>query len=120
MVKAPPALTDSNSKGCVFNPDLTAVSRLNIDVQKALLLLEKKGDTFQIIYSDPPYELAHFQASLLSFLDRSSLITTGSIVFLEEGAPSKLTLAQTPLTRLVYKNSRKFGKSLLHQYIARA
>ena len=28
MVKAPPTLTDSNSKDCAFNPDPTAVSRI--------------------------------------------------------------------------------------------
>lgn len=91
---------------------------LNLDVQKALLFLEKKGAPFQIVYSDPPYPLAHLQAEILSFLDTSSLLTKGTIVFLEEGAPSSLKLDKIPVSRLAYKNSRKFGNSLLHQYIA--
>jgi 16S rRNA (guanine966-N2)-methyltransferase len=72
------------------------------DVFLALKKLEKKGQTFEIIYADPPYHIKSIYTELLSFLDASSLMAPGSLLFLESLSPSPL--------------KRRFGTSLLHQY----
>ena len=39
--------------------------------------LEKKGETFDIIYADPPYHIITIYEELLSYLDSSTLLTKG-------------------------------------------
>lgn len=86
------------------------------DALLALKRLQKEGEQFDIIYIDPPYNLASYLPLILEFLDASTLLSAEAIVFFEEGAPPLSTLTQTPTTQLFLKDSRKFGKSLLHQY----
>jgi hypothetical protein len=56
--------------------------------------------------------------SLIHAIDKSSLLTPDTIVFVEEAAPGALPLETEPFQKLRYKNSRKFGASLLHQLIS--
>ena len=90
---------------------------LSYDVKKALETLSKKIEPFDIIYCDPPYTLASIHLEILSFLDQHPLLTTGGTLFLEEGTPSSLDLQKLSLSHLVHKDSRRFGKSLVHRYL---
>ena len=76
--------------------------------------LEKKEETFQIIYADPPYHITSIYSELLSYLDNSTLLSKGGILFLESLSPSPLK--NLPLQHLVLTDQRRFGTSLLHQY----
>ncbi len=92
---------------------------LSYDVKKALETLSKKGSTFDIIYCDPPYSLASIHLEILSFLDTHPLLKLSGTLFLEEGVPSSLDLKKLSLSHLIHKDTRRFGKSLLHRYIAK-
>jgi 16S rRNA (guanine966-N2)-methyltransferase len=91
---------------------------LSYDVQKALETLKKKNAQFEIIYCDPPYALASIHREILAFLGENPLLIKGGTLFLEEASPSFLDVKQITLKRLVHKDSRRFGKSLLHRYHA--
>lgn len=80
-------------------------------------VLKRLKTSFDLIYCDPPYDKAALHLEILAFLDASSLIKSGGYVFLEEAYPSKLDLDKLPLKNLLHKNSRHFGKSLLHQFM---
>ena len=84
------------------------------DVFDVLKKLEKKEETFQIIYADPPYHITSIYDELLSYLDNSTLLSKGGILFLESLSPSPLK--NLPLQHLVLTDQRRFGTSLLHQY----
>lgn len=90
------------------------------DVFAQIKRLETKKLHYQIVYIDPPYSLAHSPQkplqSLLQFFDESALLDKGAIVFLEEGYPCFTEMENLSFSRLCFKNSRKFGKSLLHQF----
>lgn len=96
----------------------TQATILSYDVKKALETLAKKNAEFEIIYCDPPYALASIHLEILSFLDAHPLLVKGGSLFLEEASPSFLDVQKIALKRLVYKDSRRFGKSLLHRYYA--
>ena len=91
---------------------------LSYDVKKALESLCKKKAQFEVIYCDPPYALASIHFEILSFLDEHPLLVKGGTLFLEEASPSFLDTKQVSLTHFIHKDSRRFGKSLLHRYLA--
>ena len=93
-------------------------SILSYDVKKALESLHKKNAQFDVIYCDPPYALASIHFEILSFLDEHSMLIKGGTLFLEEASPSFLDTKQISLTHLIHKDSRRFGKSLLHRYLS--
>ncbi len=84
------------------------------DVFDVLKKLEKKGESFDIIYADPPYHLTSIYSELLAYLDASLLLSKGGILFLESLSPSPLK--NMDLEHLVLIDQRRFGTSLLHQY----
>lgn len=84
------------------------------DVFDALKKLEKKGETFQIIYADPPYHKKSIYTDLLSYLDSSSLLAPQGILFLESLHPAPFQA--TDLQHLIPVDQRRFSTSLLHQY----
>jgi 16S rRNA (guanine966-N2)-methyltransferase len=88
---------------------------LPYDVRLALKKLHKQGQTFDLIYADPPYTHTDLYAELLSFFDQGHLLHPGSLLFIEEGSPPSLHPQSLP--HLTYKTTRHFGKSLLHQYV---
>jgi 16S rRNA (guanine966-N2)-methyltransferase len=84
------------------------------DVFDVLKKLEKKGETFQLIYADPPYHKKSIYTDLLSYLDSSSLLEPGGLLFLESLHPSSF---QAPdLRHLICIDQRRFSTSLLQQY----
>jgi 16S rRNA (guanine966-N2)-methyltransferase len=84
------------------------------DVFDVLKKLEKKGETFDIIYADPPYHITTIYAELLLYLDSASLLSKGGTLFLESLSPSPLKKME--LKHLIPIDQRRFGTSLLHQY----
>src|SRR3972149_3508492 len=96
-----------------------AATILQTDAMSALKKLESRKKIFSFIYIDPPYEelpKSSSRAAIIAFLDKSSLISPGGIVFIEESAPEKLPTELPPLQSLVHLDSRSFSKSVLHQY----
>ena len=96
-----------------------AATILQADAMSALKKLEGRKKIFSFIYIDPPYEelpKSSSRAAIIAFLDKSSLISPGGIVFIEESAPEKLPTELPPLQSLVHLDSRSFSKSVLHQY----
>jgi 16S rRNA (guanine966-N2)-methyltransferase len=95
------------------------------DAMAVLKKLEASKTRFQLIYVDPPYghntglkkNLFSPNERILKFLDASPLAAPGAIVFVEEAFPAELKPGQMLLNTLVYKDMRKFGKSVLHQYL---
>jgi 16S rRNA (guanine(966)-N(2))-methyltransferase RsmD len=85
------------------------------DVFDVLKKLEKKGEAFDIIYADPPYHITTIYAELLSYLDSSTLLSKGGMLFLESLSPSPLN--EIKLKHLMPIDQRRFGTSLLHRYI---
>lgn len=103
-------LLNVEDKGDVFCGDALAM----------LKKLHEKKRTYSIVYIDPPY--THIQEptispiTLLSYLEESSLLEPGAIVFVEEGYPSLTHIDTHTFSKLRLKNSRKFSSSLLHQF----
>lgn len=84
------------------------------DVFEALKKLEKRGQTFDIIYADPPYHKASLYLELLSCFDSSPLLNPNGLLFLESPTPAPF---QNPsLLHLALIDERRFSTSLLHQY----
>lgn len=86
-----------------------------LDVFQALPLLSDKGESFDIIYADPPYgkDECFLSNEVLLFIDKSSLLKAGGELFLEDDIASQIDL---PLQRLVLKSARNVGRSLLRHY----
>ncbi len=76
-----------------------------------LAALRRLNTHFNIIYIDPPYDLAHL---IPKILDLVVIKNKHALVFVEEGEPSSLKIEE--LTALRHKDSRKFGNSLLHKF----
>lgn len=74
--------------------------------------LKKLKNTFDIIYSDPPYEQASFHTTLLNFLDTHPILRPGGFLFLEEGEST----AYTSLSRIKFIRTRSFGNAHLHLF----
>lgn len=85
-----------------------------------LNLLEKKKQTFDIIYADPPYntkvpgEDFPYSTAIINWIDKHQLLNAGGLLFVEEDYRS----APLPgnLTTLIFKDSRRFGQASLQQY----
>lgn len=95
---------------------------MGYDVFLALKKLNSQNKEFDLIYADPPYAPStqfQFLTKLLSFLDQHPLLKTGGRLFFEEGAPGTFSPDKAEkMTRLSYIDSRRFGSSLLHQFVA--
>jgi 16S rRNA (guanine966-N2)-methyltransferase len=95
------------------------------DALNILERLQRLKQKFTLVYIDPPYgkNAYHNNSSLplvahaLKFLDQSSLIAENGIVLVEEVHPAELTPNLIPLEHLKLIDSRRYGKSTLHQYL---
>jgi len=79
--------------------------------------LEKKKKAFDLIYVDPPYKDLALYQEVLAFLDTTSVLSKGGVLFVEETIPSSLDIKNLALQHLEHIDTRKFGKTLLHQFI---
>jgi 16S rRNA (guanine966-N2)-methyltransferase len=90
------------------------------DALTALKTLAKQKASFSLVFLDPPY--IHAMRSecspreLLLFFDTSEILEMGGKLFIEESAESTFDPSTIELSRLIFKNSRKFSGSLLHQF----
>ncbi len=55
---------------------------LPVEVTYAITKLEKMGQTFDIIYADPPYQ-KEFEPKILDLLSHSTIVKPGTLVILE-------------------------------------
>jgi 16S rRNA (guanine(966)-N(2))-methyltransferase RsmD len=85
------------------------------DARAALEKLKKVGMQFDIIYVDPPYESRELYLDLIHSFDRGGLLKEGGALFVETKAPSPL--AGVELSSLKAKNPRRYGDSLLCEYV---
>lgn len=59
------------------------VELLNLDYEKAILELSKKGKVFDLVYIDPPYKEKGFYAKAVSLILQNGLVHQGSKLMLE-------------------------------------
>ena len=107
----------------VLNLSLLSVTTIMIsDVMTALKKLEKKGEQFDLIYVDPPYNQQvktpthSIQESILIYLDSSSLLSTEGTLFIEDLYTKDDLLGTLPLKNLSLHSKRKIGSSSLYEY----
>lgn len=95
---------------------------LHGDVFHLLAMFLKQKKRFSMIYADPPYDSyikspegsVSFSTHLLHFIDKSDLLESGGMLFIEE---SRDAMPQTEgLTTLTFVSSRIKGRSSLQQY----
>ncbi len=91
---------------------------LHTDALSALEKLEIRKKHFDLIYIDPPYDEQTWHLDLLTLLDTLQL-AQGATIFIEEALPSLWEKESPNLKHFLCKNKRRFGRSLLHQYIPR-
>jgi 16S rRNA (guanine966-N2)-methyltransferase len=83
--------------------------------------------SFDIIYADPPYQShliedethVSFNHKLLKIIDNGSLLSTSGQLFLEDASikDEEQQWVDKQLQRLYLKSIRRFGQSLLRQYL---
>ena len=82
-----------------------------------LTLLKKlKGETFDLIYVDPPYEKG-LQEKTLVLIDHLHLLHIGGLLFIEESSHKELELP--PLINIELKKKRKVGSTFLYEFIGK-
>ncbi len=92
------------------------------DVFALLERLAKQGYQFDLIYADPPYEAqSHFKGKLVSYgervarmMDSCDLLKSQGMLFIEDTEDSKAF--SEDMETLEFIQSRRFGRSLLHQF----
>jgi 16S rRNA (guanine(966)-N(2))-methyltransferase RsmD len=92
------------------------------DVVKWLATLQKQGEQFDFIYSDPPYEAQALWQNrklpygevVLEIIGTSSLLTPGGLLFIEGAYENLQPLQVAGSLELI--NSRRVGRSILCLY----
>ena len=88
---------------------------IHADVFASLERLQKSGQTFDLIFADPPYEHGEdFGLEILSKLDQSELLNPDAWVYLEES--SKIVIPHEDLKHLRLNSYRKTGRSSLYEF----
>ncbi len=95
------------------------VSVLYGDAYKLLPQLDKRGEPFDIVYIDPPYDLddPDCYLKLLNLLDESRLIKPEGRVFVEAMYKAKINLPLEGYQNLTFRDKRRFGIAELFQFI---
>lgn len=91
---------------------------LSQDVFKALIYLEKRGLSFDIIFADPPYGSKEHSLSnqVVEAIDKSSLLQKGGSLFLEDHKSASVYTGE--LKHLKERKSRLMGNVMLREFIA--
>jgi 16S rRNA (guanine966-N2)-methyltransferase len=82
--------------------------------------LEQQGQTFDIIYADPPYRTPaphsslFYSAEIVHWIDQHALLNPGGLLFIEEEFRSQPHIDNLETLRL--KDSRRMGRTALQQY----
>lgn len=90
------------------------------DVIKRISRLTQEGRSFDIIYIDPPYAVAGAPGAPLSLqalqaIARGNLLKPEGILLIEEGA--QLMERMPSIEGLALVNTRRFGRSMLFEYV---
>lgn len=107
---------EDNSKDLKIEPQCTV---MGYDGLLALKKLAKDGQSFDIVYADPPYAAAfrlNLLHEILKFFDAHPILKEGGTLFLEEAAPPALHPETLSLSLLRYIDTRTFSRSTLHQF----
>ena len=86
------------------------------DATAALEKLKKKGAHFDLIYVDPPYNLKEKYKEILHYIDEENLLNPSGLLFIEEAEASSIAPQTLALSHLLFEETRRFGKSLLHKF----
>lgn len=104
------------------------IERLNVkkrarifggDVFQFMSFWARKGESFDIIYIDPPYDLAtsEFIYKLLLEIEKSDLLKKEGDLFVERAFSKEAEQEKfVELKKLSFKRVKRFGKSLLYQF----
>lgn len=84
------------------------------DVFDGLKRLSKRGETFDIIFADPPYGKG-LSLQVLQEVERLALLKRGGELFLEDGM--EVLKEEVPPTCFTLQSERRMGDSLLRHYI---
>jgi len=94
--------------------DVTEYSELlAMDALRALKILARRKETFDIIYIDPPYGQPELIRSVLEEIEKNNLISLSGVVFFEDSAQDPELDYNSG--RLKKVSSRKFGIARLYQ-----
>ncbi|MGE5196603.1 MAG: 16S rRNA (guanine(966)-N(2))-methyltransferase RsmD [Anaerolineae bacterium] len=88
---------------------------LKLPAMLALKKLREARKTYEIIYVDPPYDL--IIEDIFRLLDDEFLLAKDGLLFLEQAATAKSLIQKTSFDYLQCKDSRKFGGTILYQFI---
>ena len=103
----------------------SCVSVMGMDVMQALQKLVDSGQTFDLVFCDPPYGIKRngekeksYAEEILLFFDSNALLSEHGILFFEteQGA----VLNEDVLETLILKKQRPFGSSILWQFCCRS
>jgi len=84
------------------------------DAIKALVELEAEGAFFDICYLDPPYHQPELLRQIIEFLDQSTLLAEGAMLFIEDSANSLIN--GLVLNRLALVSKRQAGDTILYLF----
>ncbi len=88
------------------------------EVFATLEWLERQGESFDLIYADPPYHTLSssfsYSTQVIQWMDEHALLKTGGFLFMEEDFRYPPSL--DGLRHLELKSSRRMGQALLQQY----
>ena len=95
------------------------------DVFAVMDKLARQGNTYAIIYADPPYHTIHvvkgiedsYSNHVIKHVDEGSLLLPNGVLFIEDDGEAPEY--SRPLKTLELKSSRRMGRSMLKQYIKR-
>lgn len=92
---------------------------LSGDVFPILRHLIAQRKQFDILFADPPYaQMIHgipLSHHLLNMVDESGVLHEGGSLFIEEAAEA--VPPPNPLKRLTFKNQRRYGRSVLQEWM---
>lgn len=113
--KNPKALHDISDNLKMLGIEKSSAELLKGDALALLKRLAKREKTFDIIYIDPPYELAPaLIPEVLKLLDSASVLDPQGLLFIEEGSHHAIPLTSLNFSHLHLKESRRYGMTTLH------
>jgi 16S rRNA (guanine966-N2)-methyltransferase len=89
------------------------------DAFQILKLLSRKKEKFNIIYIDPPYDLAtdELVLQLLEAIEEGELLSDQGLLFIERGFSKEAEKEEfSKLKKIKWKRNKRFGIALIHQF----
>lgn len=103
------ALCQQNTQALGFSPQ---VELLSLPVARAVAQLSQQGQTFELIFADPPYA-ARVVETVLEQVTRSKLLTSGGMLVVEHDKREEAPEAHEGLERV---DQRRFGDTVASFY----